>query len=61
MENGHHPLTCFGVNLLAVSALASWLILVEWVLNMDELGVGDILDVNPFYSEGSRPLSWLFP
>ena len=61
LENGHHSLTCFRVNLLAVSALASWLILVEWVLNMDELGVGDVLDVNPFYSEGSRPLSWLFP
>lgn len=61
LENGHHPLACFWINFLAVSALASWLILVEWVLNVDELGVGDVLDVNPLYSEGSRPLSWLFP
>lgn len=61
LEDGHHPLACLRVNFLAVSPLASWLVLVEWVLNMDELGVRDVLDVNPFYSEGSRPLPWLFP
>lgn len=61
LENGHHPLARFWINFLAVSALTSWLILVEWILNVDELGVGDVLDVNPLYSEGSRPLSWLFP
>lgn len=61
LEDRHHPLACFGVNFLAVSPLASWLVLVEWVLNVDELGVGDVLDVNPLYSEGSWPLSRLFP
>jgi hypothetical protein len=45
------------VDLLAVSSLASRLVLVVWILNMDELGIWNILDVNPLNSDGTRPFS----
>ena len=42
-----HFFSNFWIDLLTVTTLASWLVLVVWVLYMNELGVWNILDVNP--------------
>lgn len=51
LEDRQHSLTGFGVDLLAVPALTSWLVLVEWIFNMDELGVWNVLNVDPLNFE----------
>lgn len=56
-----HFLTSLWIDLLAVSSLASGLVLIVWVLNMDELGVRNILDVDPFNSDRTWPFSRLLP
>ena len=56
-----HFLASLWVNLLAVSSLASGLVLIVWVLDMDKLGVGNILDVDPFNSDRTWPLARLLP
>lgn len=61
LEDRQHSLASFGVDLLAVPALASWLVLVERVFNMDELSVWNVLNVDPLDFEGAWPFSWLLP
>lgn len=61
VENGKHFLTNLGIYLLAVSTLASWTILVEWILDVNELRVWNILDLCPFYLDGPWPFALLLP
>jgi len=61
LEDRQHSLASFGVDLLAVPALASWLVLVEWIFDMDELSVWNVLDVDPLNFERAWPFSWLLP
>lgn len=49
VENGEHFLANLRIYLLAVSTLACWTILVEWILDVNELRVWDIFDLCPFY------------
>ena len=46
-KNLQHFFADLGVDFLAVSALASRFVLVVRILDVDELGVWDVLDVNP--------------
>lgn len=61
LEDRQHSLAGFGVDLLAVPALTSWLVLVEWIFNMDELSVWNVLNVDPLNFERAWPFSWLLP
>lgn len=60
-KNLQHLLSNFWINLLAVASLASWLVLIVRVLNMNELGVWNILDVDPFDSDRTWPFPRLLP
>lgn len=51
LEDRQHSLASFAVDLLAVPALTSWLVLVEWIFNMDELSVWNVLNVDPLNFE----------
>lgn len=46
-EDFDHLLTNFGGDFLAVTALASWLVLVQRVLQVDELAIRNVLDLLP--------------
>jgi hypothetical protein len=61
VENGQHFLTNLGIYLLAVSSLACWSILVEWILDVNELRVWDIFDLYPFYLYRPWPFAILLP
>lgn len=61
IENGEHFLANLGIYLLAVSTLACWTILVEWILDMNELRVWDIFDLCPFYLYRPWPFALLLP
>jgi len=52
-----HFFSNFWIDLLAVTTLASWLVLVVWVLDVNELGVWNILDVNPLDPDRTWPLA----
>lgn len=41
--------------------MASRFVFIAWVLNVDELSVGDILDINPLNLDGAWPLASLLP
>lgn len=56
-----HSLTDPWVDLLAVASLTDRFVLVHWILNMDELSVGNVLDKEPFEADGSCPLALLLP
>lgn len=43
-----HSLSNTRVDLLAVSTLTNWFVLIERVFDMDELSVGYVLDMDPF-------------
>ena len=61
VENRQHFLTNLGIYLLAVSSLACWAILVEWILDVNELRVWDIFDLSPFYLYRPWPFALLLP
>lgn len=61
VENGEHFLANLGIYLLAVSTLACWTILVEWILDVNELRVWDIFDLSPFYLYRPWPFALLLP
>lgn len=46
-EDVEHPLAHFWKDFLTVSSLTSWFVLVQGILKVDELEVGNILDVQP--------------
>ena len=52
-----HFFSNFWIDLLAVTSLASWLVLVVWVLDVDELGVWNILDKNPLDPDRTWPFA----
>lgn len=61
VEDAEHSLAHFWENLLAVSALTSWLVVVERILDVDKLSVGNVLDLNPLDLDGASPLAGLLP
>lgn len=60
-ENHEHLFTNFGEHFLAVTSLASRSVLIERIFNVDELGIGNILNLNPFNADGAWPLVLLLP
>jgi len=56
-----HLFANFWMNLLAVSALTGWLALIQRVVKMDKLIVGNILNEIELDFEGASPFGWLSP
>ena len=57
VEDVEHLLTDFREDFLAVTALTSWLVLIERVFEVDELEVWDVLYLKPLDLDRARPLS----
>jgi hypothetical protein len=57
VEDAKHSFSYLGKNFLAVTALTCWFVVIQRILNMDELSVGDILYLNPLNGDGASPLA----
>ena len=60
-ENLEHSFANFWKYFLAVSALTSWFVLIKWIFNVNELGVWNILYLNPLNVNRPCPLVLLLP
>lgn len=60
-ENLEHSFANFWKYFLAVSALTSWFVLIKWIFNVNELGVWNILYLNPLNVNRACPLVLLLP
>jgi len=60
-EDLKHFLANSWEDLLAVPALAHRLVLVQWVFDVDELCIWDVLDKEPLDIDRARPFTLLFP
>ena len=57
VEDAEHSFSYLWKNFLAVTALTCWFVVVQRILDMDELSVGDILYLNPLNGDGASPLT----
>lgn len=46
-EDEKNSLTNLRINLLAITTLADWLVLIQWIFDMDKLCIWDIFDPKP--------------
>ena len=60
-EDLEHLLANSREDLLAVSSLTHRLVLIEWVFNVNELCIWDVLDKQPLYRNRTRPFAGLLP
>ena len=47
LKHEEHSFSDLGVDLLAISTLANWLVLVQRIFNVDKLSIWNVLDIDP--------------